>query len=91
MHVYFNPLDNACKSVVGAIPKDKRVQLNIFCLKNRRDKQCAMQTPNEEDCYAPEENAFLSIHQDDAEEKEYSMQKTAFGWSITLFIQNNQV
>ena len=33
MHVYFNPLETACKSVIGGVKTGERFQLNLFLLK----------------------------------------------------------
>lgn len=30
MDLYYNPLDRACKSIVGAIPRKKVVTLNVY-------------------------------------------------------------
>ena len=86
MHVYFNPLNTACKSVIGGIPQNKRVQFNVFCLKNKSKRQAFTDLPKEEDCYTPQENAYISINRDGELVKEYPMQKTSFGWSITLSV-----
>ena len=56
IHVYFNPLDTACKTITGAIHNGEKVQFNLYLLNETAkatpyDKKngvfCA-QTPNVE-------------------------------------------
>ena len=86
MQIYFNPLDKACKSVIGAVSQGKRIQFNIFCLNEPKSHDNERQTPTAEECFTPTQNAILSLNKDGGEAKDYAMQKTAFGWSITLTI-----
>lgn len=86
MQIYFNPLDKACKSVIGAVSQGKRIQFNIFCLNEPKTRENERQTPTAKECITPTQNAILFLNKDGEEAKGYSMQKTAFGWSITLTI-----
>ena len=85
--IYYNPLDKACKSVTGAIKERENLRFNLFLLKdNAQDLSYALQTPNIKDCETPNKNAFLHINRDGEEYESIAMQKTAFGWTITLKI-----
>ena len=66
MHVYFNPLDVACKNVIGAVKEGEELQLNVFLLKNNHEygwgnrvPTDALHTPSEEECTTPTLDAFL--------------------------------
>ncbi len=92
--IYFNPLDPACKNVVGAIKQGELLQFNIFFL-NKGEKPFSwtenrtsfkQQTPSTEDCRTPEKNAFLRLNHDGETPEFYLMTKTNFGWSISLKI-----
>ncbi len=91
MHVYFNPLDTACKNVLGAVKKGEELQLNVFLLKyehkygwGNRIPTDRLHTPREEDCTFPERDAFFVFCKDGELPEYYPMQKTDFGWSITF-------
>ena len=90
-NVYFNPLDTACKNVIGAVKQGEIIQLNIFNLtelgsKRRTSVQDSLRTPLPEDCETPQENGVLLLNHDGEIAKEYPLQKTPFGWSIAFSI-----
>ena len=74
--IYFDPLDCACKNILGAIPQGELLQLNVF-FKNDT-KLDEFQRPNEK--------AFLRLNKDGEESELYPMEITDFGWSIALKI-----
>ncbi len=92
--IYFNPLDTACKNIIGAVKEGDLIQFNIFLLK--KERTCApwnenksyfnTQTPLPEDCIMPSKNAFLRLNHDGETPEFYLMTKTQFGWSISLKI-----
>ncbi len=91
MHVYFNPLDTACKNKIGAVKQGEELQLNVYLLKyahnqgwGNRIPTDALHTPSEEDCTYPDLDAFFVFCKDGELPEYYPMQKTAFGWSITF-------
>ena len=93
MHVYYNPLDIACKSTIGAISAGNLLQLNIFLLKDSIGPKIGgafsyfhAKTPNIEECTTPNKNAFLRINKDGEICEDFEMKKTSFGWSISLKI-----
>ena len=94
MHVYFNPLETACKSVIGGVKTGERFQLNLFLLKTdvkmRTDEHSpsnVLALPKQTECISPENKAFLLLHKDGEQVEEYEMLMTPFGWSITLSVQ----
>ncbi len=91
MHVYFNPLDSACKSVIGAVKTGEAIQFNVFLLKNAPTRGWvnniptdALCTPSEKDYQKPHLDAFFVFCKDGELPESYPMQKTAFGWSISI-------
>lgn len=91
--IYFNPLDTACKNIIGGIKRGETLELNVFLLKN---SPCTPKTnaftfhtaqPSREDCCAPEQNAFLRLNRDGEGADLFEMIKTDFGWHISLEIQ----
>lgn len=93
MKIYFNPLDTACKSIVGGVPQGEKLQFNIFYLK---EQKCYYQeklgefsavTPTEEECEQPTTQGFLRLQKDGEQTEYFPMEITAFGWSITVSIQ----
>ena len=94
MQIYFNPLDLACKSTIGAIKQGNKLQLNIFLLKAEHKNALmhgekgafSAKTPTLEECTAPTKKAFLCLNRDGEDVAEYPMTETKFGWSITLAI-----
>ena len=91
IHVYFNPLDPACKNVIGAVKEGEELQLNVFLLKNNhaygwgnRIPTDALHTPSEEECTTPTLDAFLIFCKDGELMESFPMVKTSFGWSISF-------
>ena len=92
MQFYFNPLDTACKNVIGGVKEGEFLQLNIYCLQdgakteeNHGEKGVfCPKTPAIEDCTSPENNAFLRLNRDGEEAALYPMKSTEFGWTISL-------
>ena len=95
MQIYFNPLDKACKNIVGGVPQGEKIQLNVFHLKGEEQsspfeektgKFCAT-TPRLEQCEPPKQEAFLRLNKDGERAEFFSMEKTHFGWTITFSIK----
>ncbi len=92
MQFYFNPLDTACKNVIGGVRERELLQLNIYCLhgdtrteENHAEKGIfCPETPNLEQCIQPEGNAFLRLNRDGEEATLYPMKITEFGWTVSL-------
>ena len=92
--IYFNPLDKACKNVVGAVREGDLLQLNIFLLKKDRTitpwgenkTYFKSETPTQSACKSPDKNAFLRLNHDGETPEFYLMTQTDFGWSISLRI-----
>ena len=85
--VYYNPLDKACKSIVGGIQQNRRVRFNVFLLNEERKGYRAFTTPSLEECKPPEQDGFFMLGKDGEEMQPYPMQKTAYGWTITVKIK----
>lgn len=73
MDLYYNPLDRACKSIVGAIPRKTVVRLNVYKKKY----------PGGED-YFSAEVCNLVLRRDERNYQYYQMTRTDFGWTISL-------
>ena len=91
--IYYNPLETACKSKTGAIQQGELLQLNIFLLKNGRtitpwigNREFKAQAPTLEECQPPTQNAYLRLNRDGEVCDFYPMQKTNYGWTIALRI-----
>ena len=91
--IYFNPLDPACKNVIGGVKQGDLLQLNVFLLKKDEGAENhttsflqKMQTPTRNMCYAPTQNAFLRLNRDGENAELLEMKKTDYGWSIALEI-----
>ena len=96
MHVYYNPLDIACKNVIGAIKSGETLTLNIFLLKEPKRKHRGeglnikfLTSPKEEECAPPTQNGVLLLNKDGEPAGSYPLVKTSFGWTISLKI--NQI
>ena len=85
MQFYFNPLDTACKNVVGGVREGEILQLNIFCLKDEVDVSefygekgvFCPKTPALADCIKPANNAFLRLNRDGESTALFPMKITA--------------
>lgn len=92
MEIYYNPLDPACKSVTGGIPEGKEVEFHLFLLneesegKGGKNAAGLIKAPLPEECVAPEEDAVFLIGRDGEEKSGYAMQRTSYGWRISLKI-----
>ena len=98
MSIYFNPLDNACKNVVGGVKEGELIQLNLFFLPDGKEdvnsaksgaftaKKPNTKAPKLEECCTPTESAFFRFYNDGEEAELFPMYKTEFGWSISLKI-----
>ena len=95
MQIYFNPLDSACKSFIGAIPRGKKIQLNVFLYKdgeecspfNEKTGEFFADAPSAEQCTTPSHEAFLRLNKDGERAEFFPMERTSFGWTISLAIQ----
>ncbi len=91
--IYFNPLDTACKNIIGGVKKGDALELNVFLLKKEQTslpKQCfsfSAKQPTLEECCPPMQNAFLRLNRDGEKADLFEMTKTEFGWNISLEIQ----
>ena len=87
LNIYFDPLNRACKTITGAVRQKTAFQLNIFLLNpETKTQEFAFETPKAEDCMSPDCDAYLSFNRDGESAQNFPMQKTAFGWSITLSV-----
>lgn len=88
--IYFNPLDTACKSIVGGIKEGELLQLNLYSLAQEQKlgqaKPFRFDMPSLDECTFPAENAFLRINRDGEDAELFEMHKTPFGWTISLEI-----
>ncbi len=87
LNIYFDPVNRACKTITGAVRQKTAFQLNIFLVKPEiKTNGFALNAPKEEDCIAPDCDAYLSFNRDGEPAQNFPMQKTSFGWSITLSV-----
>lgn len=92
MRIYFNPLDAACKSVCGACKRNEKITFRLFHLKdlpsteryNAKNGGFCRETPSLEECVEPIQNAYFLLNKDGETVDSFPMQKTAFGWQITI-------
>ncbi len=84
---YYNPLDTACKSVIGAIARGEAVELNVYLFKNGENR-CFLTDARVDvgDCIEPAFNGYLLLGKDGEEKRPFLMQKTEYGWNIRLKI-----
>ena len=93
--IYYNPLDTACKSIVGGVKVGDTIQFNVFSLKNTTSKIFPklnegifnIQTPNESDCIPCNKKAYFLLNADGEEAELYPMTITEYGWTITVKFQ----
>ena len=94
IRIYFNPLDTACKTVTGAIRAGEKVQFNLYLLNenttftayDEKNGGFQAETPKIEDCIQPQINAFIRLNKDGENAELFVMQKTEFGWTVSLCI-----
>ena len=79
--IYYDPLDSACKSVVGAVCEGKELCFTLFTL--RYGTKCEFDFSN---CIRPNENATLIFNKDGEPCEYFPMQITDYGWQIRLKI-----
>lgn len=86
--IYYNPLDAACKNKIGGVKIGETLRFTVFNLKEKNSSPAQneffVKTPSLEDCLPPIENAYLRLNKDGEPTESYLMQKTDFGWSISL-------
>ena len=93
MRVYFNPLDVACKNIIGGVKEKDLIQLNIFYINSegksntqaRITNSFCENAPNLATCSLPNENAYLRLFRDGENPELFAMQKTEFGWCMKSF------
>ncbi len=95
MQIYFNPLDCACKSVIGAIAQGEKLQLNVFLLQNEEKRYYDVKTgefnakaPALEECQRPTQRAFLRLNRDGTRGEFFPMTVTEYGWTITFALKD---
>ena len=93
MQVYYNPLDVACKSVIGAVKAGDTLTFTIFLLKNPKQNGFGtdlhtnfLTTPTIDECITPQQECVLLLNKDRQPATAYPLTKTEFGWSISLKI-----
>ncbi len=86
--IYYNPVNPACKSAVGGVRVNGRLQFNVFLVKDDIGANTRPNfSPTLEECVAPTTQAYLQIAKDGQAKTRYLMQTTSFGWTITLKIK----
>ena len=91
INIYFNPLDTACKSTIGAIKQGETLTLNLFLLKDLHKNgqeivSNLLKAPNKDECRQPNQKAFLLLNRDGEAADRFVMTKTEYGWTITLTV-----
>jgi len=85
--IYYNPLDIACKNVIGAVKQGETIQFHLFFLKTPlKDPFISFQTPSMEECIAPTERAYLHVNRDGEAHESIPMKRTEYGWSVSIAI-----
>ena len=89
--IYYNPLNPACKSVIGGLRQNESVTFTVFNLKQKLSKRREdlfqnLNLPTRNACEKPTYSAFFLLNRDGEPPEEYEMKKTDFGWTITLAI-----
>ena len=79
--IYYNPLDERCKSITGGVATSEEVTFNLFHVVTP-----SKGTPTLENCAKSEKQASFVLNKDGEECVAYKMLSTAFGWQITLKI-----
>lgn len=92
MHVYYNPLQRSCKSIIGAVKQGELIQFNVFfCTEkppvNAYGTVDTTWKPEKKDCVKPNNRAFLLLNKDGEDAQSFEMQITPFGWTIALSIE----
>ena len=79
--IYYNPLDERCKSITGGVATSEEVTFNLFHMVTP-----SKGAPTLENCAKSEKQASFVLNKDGEECVAYTMLSTAFGWQITLKI-----
>ncbi len=79
--IYYDPLDSACKSTVGAVCAGEELCFQLFALTNN-------EKPNENfsNCVTPEDNCTLVFNKDGQACNYFPMRKTNYGWQLRMKI-----
>ncbi len=93
MQIYFNPLDTACKNIIGAISQGDKLQLTVYNLQaehyaayNEKTGEFSAKTPEKGDCIRPKQRGLLRLNRDSQRADFFPMTTTDYGWTITLSI-----
>ena len=91
INIYFNPLNLACKSVIGGVKEKEILSLSVFLLNYPKPKTWTsdnisekFSTPLSENCITPTQNAFLQLNRDGEPVQSFPLQKTPYGWTISI-------
>ena len=85
---YFNPIDKNCKNILGGVKEGETLCFTLFCLKEEREIDAfTFDSTNEDLFYFPEDNVYFILAKDGQEKSYYPMQRTPFGWQISLKIR----
>lgn len=88
LRIYYNPLDTACKSVIGAVCQRETIQFNLFLLNGRTSFEAnTTKTISAADCKKPDKKAYFRINADGEAALDIPMTETDFGWSVSVTIQ----
>ena len=86
LHIYYDPLDVACKNLIGGVQQEAQLVFNIFSLKSSKIKDICI-TPTREECGKEEKTAYLHLWRDGEKKESFLMQNTEYGWTISLKIK----
>mgnify|MGYP003293784151 CR=1 FL=1 len=86
LHIYYDPLDVACKNLIGGVRQEAQLVFNIFSLKSSKIKDICI-TPTREECGKEEKTAYLHLWRDGEKKESFLMQNTEYGWTISLKIK----
>lgn len=87
MQYYYNPLNTACKSKIGAVQAGEIVRFTIYA-HNVPHKQSDLTVPCQSDCLKPTNRAYFLFNKDEEEASAYEMEITDYGWTIAFPIEN---
>lgn len=81
--IYFDPLNKACKNIIGAVKEGEKLSFNLYNIKN---DVSLLKDIKLDQCEQPNHNAFFNIHKDNEEIASFPMLETDYGWTISLAI-----
>lgn len=81
MEIYYDPLDAACKTITGAVPRGEELQLNLFSVPAQGPEP---QTPQQGSAAA---EAFFVLKKDGETERRFPLTKDETGWHIRMRIR----